>query len=557
MMTDGTPWIATLGAVGVFGLVAAAQEVEFRSGPAGVLPARVVDAAPRPIQPPADPVAPPSEAPPTPVDAPGPAPAIASRADLARHYLRVDQLFMPLVGDGPRRVGPEKIAELNRDFDAASMMFLSTNFPRAIAKLEELAQKMLTTGGGEMLPTIGTPITVSVEPPVWWAGSPATPRVRVGSFLPASVDEEVKLELDWDDGRASPIGRPRLEKAIEVKKGRVLALEVPLTEFGAWHEGSEHWPVGNYAVRVTLKGHREFGAARFCVVPASLDAARIRNEKALAEALAARPDLDEAVKLCRARNRVLVDYPGSTNPEEFLADYPSLVAEIAGEVEAVGNGKNPYARRVGEIYRPIIGRGTPDGKPVPCMVYAPKAAADDTPRPLVIALHGAGGDESMFIRGYGAGRLVQLAEEKGFIVASAQSYKLGGREAVFDLLLDQLGKDYAIDRSRVYVIGHSMGAGAATYFAGARPDTVAGVVCFAGLGRPGARTAPMLVYAGALDPIVRPDTIRAAFEEARSRNLPIELREEPDYGHTLIVGAKMGEAVEWLLKKSLGPAPKP
>ncbi len=553
---SGPVVVLMLALAGTVGAPVASQgETGLRHDHENVPRALVIDAAVRrlqpPVQPPADPVAD------EPAPPPGPPPAVASRVHMANHYLWVDALFMPLIGDGPRRVGPEKIAEFNREFDAATIQFFASNYPGAIARFDELGQRMQTTEGGEIPPSIGAPIVASVDPPVWWPGSPATPRVRLGSCLPVEAEGKVTVELTWTDGRASPQGRPRTEKEIVLKKGEAFALEVALEEFGPWPGGGEHWAVGTYFVEARVLGRREWSRARYCVVPGSLDESRKAHEERLNAARTAHPALGDVITLCRVRNRLLTDYPGTVDPAEFMADFPALGAELEGEVAAIEEGRNPYARRVGEVYRPIVGKGTPDSKPVPCVVYAPSVAADDTLRPLVIALHGAGGDASMFIRGFGAGRLTQLAEDKGFVVASVQSYKLAGRGEVFDLLLAQLERDYAIDRSRVYVIGHSMGAGVATYFAGARPRAVAGAVCFAGLGRPGLRTAPILAYTGGLDAIARSNQIRAALDEARSKNLPLELREAEHYGHTLLVNARLDEAVEWLLGKSLAPPPAP
>lgn len=40
------------------------------------------------------------------------------------------------------------------------------------------------------------------------------------------------------------------------------------------------------------------------------------------------------------------------------------------------------------------------------------------PRPLLVVLHGAGGDENMFPEAYGAGIIKRIAEKHGLLVAS-------------------------------------------------------------------------------------------------------------------------------------------
>jgi len=51
----------------------------------------------------------------------------------------------------------------------------------------------------------------------------------------------------------------------------------------------------------------------------------------------------------------------------------------------------------------------------------------------------------------------------------------------FDALVSQVDKEFSIDRSRVYVFGHSNGAAFATFLLCARPDAVAAVAAHSGI----------------------------------------------------------------------------
>lgn len=81
----------------------------------------------------------------------------------------------------------------------------------------------------------------------------------------------------------------------------------------------------------------------------------------------------------------------------------------------------------------------------------------ERPLPVVIAFHGAGGSENMFFETYGAGRIVSLCEQRGWLLVSPQQGLLGLPMNV-DEILKVLSEHFAIDRDRVFLVGHSMGA---------------------------------------------------------------------------------------------------
>ena len=78
-------------------------------------------------------------------------------------------------------------------------------------------------------------------------------------------------------------------------------------------------------------------------------------------------------------------------------------------------------------------------------------------QPLVIALHGAGGSENMFFDTYGAGKITKLCAKRGWHLVSP---RVSGRFPAS--IVDSLSKEWNIDPIRIFVIGHSMGGGAAS-----------------------------------------------------------------------------------------------
>lgn len=519
----------------------------------------------QPVQPPAQPDVQPATQPGATAqpDPSAPAPAIVLRAELATRYLAVDALFTRLVS-GENPPPPERVAALNRRFDDITSLFFSGRMSEAVRVLHDLEREL--SPRDPMPKTIGTGLSLRVEPRVWWAGA-KEPRLTLRSFAPAQVSTTGKLAIT-----AVSRGEPTtlFDQEFAVEAGKVLFVETPLPD--------ALWPRGE-SVRLvaTLDGVSESAEAMFSVVDASLDTLResllkrldaITPHDAASNSAAPAAQANDApptqptpdkkptvsartVEIARHRLVALTDLPSDTDSAQFLADPPALARELTAEVEAIEAGRNPYARRLGEYQRP-------QGKErTPCMIYAPKAAADSTPLPLVIALHGMGGDESMFIRGYGGGLLCRLADDKHFIVAAPLTYKLAGNAAFIDSLIDDAASDYAIDRDRVYVIGHSLGGGVTMYLAQARASTIAAAACIAGAGPVGKRVTPCptLVVGAELDRIGGPTRVRPFIQAAIADAKPVEYREVKNYGHTFVVGRVLPEVTEWMFQHTLSNRP--
>lgn len=545
-------------------------------------PAVLAQPVQAPTQPPAQPGAQPGATPQP--DPNSPAPAVVLRAELASRYLSVDALFTKLVS-GPNPPPPERVAALNRQFDDITALFFGGRMPEAVRALHDLERDL--SPRDPMPKTIGTGLSLRVEPRVWWTGA-KEPRVTLRSYSPAQVSTTGKLAIkSVSRGKENTL----FEQEFAVETGKVVFVETPLPE--------TNWPRGE-SVRfiATLDGVSESADASFSIVDGSLDTLRESLLKRLdaikptedagdtnapgAEKSPDKPVRDttnasgespapkkpegtgakasrdagnvvtpRVVQIARSRLAALTDAPSDTDSAQFLADPPALARELTAEVEAIEAGKNPYTRRLGEYQRPQ-GRDR-----TPCTIYAPKAASDSTPLPLVIALHGMGGDDSMFIRGYGGGLLCRLAEDKNFIVAAPLTYKLAGNAAFIDSLVEDVSTDYAIDRDRVYVIGHSLGGGVAMYLAQARASTIAAAACIAGAGPVGKKVTPCptLVVGAELDRIGGPTRVRPFIQAAIADGKPVEYREVKNYGHTLVVGRVLPELIDWMFQHTLSNRP--
>ena len=135
-----------------------------------------------------------------------------------------------------------------------------------------------------------------------------------------------------------------------------------------------------------------------------------------------------------------------------------------------------------------------------CWVPKPEEGSDK--RPLVLALHGAGGSENMFFDAYGAGLVVDLCRARGWYLMAPRLAMFGG--AKLETLLDEALKLLPdVDPSRVFVVGHSMGAARGQRLAERSADRLAAFAALGG-GRKSRRAAemnklPVYVGAGAED----------------------------------------------------------
>jgi predicted esterase len=191
------------------------------------------------------------------------------------------------------------------------------------------------------------------------------------------------------------------------------------------------------------------------------------------------------------------------------------------------------------------------GSAVKVMVHVPEDSRGA--RPVIVALHGAGGDERMFFTAYGAGRLREIADRVGAVVVTPNTMQLGLRAERFPELLDALERRTAIDRARVYVLGHSMGAGVTARLAALHPSRIRAVACIAGpCGAPGAGDPPRLVVAGSLDPLAPPARLRPPPGTDTAR---VSYREATGWGHTLLVGHVLDDTIRWLLSHRTAGSP--
>ncbi|MCA8925200.1 MAG: hypothetical protein KDD82_25545 [Planctomycetes bacterium] len=425
----------------------------------------------------------------------------ATRGDLALAYMAVERAL----ASEPQRAESLRV-KTNRDFDQATLAFFSGATGKALRGLRALTVELLgqLPGDGE-----GIPLGVTLEPAVWVRGS-AAPRVVLAEPFAGEAGLELRLVSLREP---QVVGRCRLEPGES-------AVSFSAAEL----------PAGVYTLEARAR-RAYLPLARFTVCDTDPEALRGQ----LSARLDRLPKSPEA-EVLRARLGLLTKTPDPQDTTQVLSELPALGPSLRAELASLERGDDPYRARLGSTWRPYrVG-----GSAVGLRVYAPEAARRAEPLPLVVAFHGAGGDENMFAWGYGGGVLEELAEEHGFLLASPRTEAfVRGPGRAFEALLATLADDYRIDRRRIYCLGHSLGVMALDGVLRGAGDRLAGALCFSGM--PRARSAlPTHALLGANDPLV-------PARSAKSPRPSLELEVLEGYGHTLGVGPSLPAEVEWLL----------
>lgn len=448
----------------------------------------------------------------------------ATRADLLEALIAVEQTYAdnPLDNDGRRAT--------QQRFDNATLDFFLQQLSPAARELRRLAIELQTgRKDGAAGPTTAL-LRVRVAPATWRPGAGA---VTLTAALLPSVDPPADFDVTLRAVHADNPDEVAFERTLRVGAGRLR--EATLNVAAAA-------PPGVYLIEARGPDWARLTVARWRISTQDLDALRTANATRLAALDFANERLAKAHTIAASRNGLLQNAPAAETSAAYLANPDALATAVTAEIAALEAGDNPYRERTGEYWRVVAGAEPP----LPLRLYVPTSAVVQPKAPLLIALHGFGGDEQLFFEGYGAGRCVALAERYGFILAAPRTEPLLTEPDLLAALLDELADDYDFDRSRVYLLGHSLGATAAVELA--RVADVAAVALFAGGQNIADATAlpPTRLYAGRVDPIAQLVLLRQAVATARDRGVSIDLHVDDHAGHTLLVADQLDDAVAWL-----------
>jgi predicted peptidase len=206
-----------------------------------------------------------------------------------------------------------------------------------------------------------------------------------------------------------------------------------------------------------------------------------------------------------------------------------------------------------------------DGKEAKYVVFVPKAYTGEKALPLILFLHGSGetGTDGKKQAVTGLGKAIKAQEDSfPFLAVFPQSQKRDWKAASEDgkraiAILDEVEKNYKVDKKKVYLTGLSMGGYGTWSFAAAYPERWAAIVPICGGGDTKSaekiKNIPCWCFHGDKDNAVNVEMSRKmtkALKDAGAKE--VEYTEYPGVGHNSwdkAYGTK--ELYEWLLKHEL------
>ena len=218
------------------------------------------------------------------------------------------------------------------------------------------------------------------------------------------------------------------------------------------------------------------------------------------------------------------------------------------------------------------------GEEMKYVFYKSSKVSKDEKAPLIVALHGLGGDGNFLVRE----RLVDLAEEGGYIVVGPLGYNVSGwygspvvvfgdrpieppnltelSEKDVMNVLGLMRKEFKIDSDRTYLMGHSMG-GAGTLFLGSKYASdwaaIAGIAPAAFLMQDNRAEylkkindagIPVLIVQGGKDTAVPAENTRIWIDTMRELGVTYEFLEFSDGDHGTVIGDGMPEIFRFFEK---------
>ena len=300
-----------------------------------------------------------------------------------------------------------------------------------------------------------------------------------------------------------------------------------------------------------------------------LDARLRQIEAAVAAAPAEiRDDLQYPADYIRKINRGAVEL-GQFNVATEIAAAESIAA-------AAKSGKNPFVGRTGGFERHYVLDAAKEI--MPYRVYIPTSYNGSKPYPLIVALHGLGANEDSFMDSY-AKTVPTLAEQRGYIVVAPLGFRVDGfygfslptdasptdrrrvelsEQDVMEVL-KRARADYKIDESRIYLMGHSMGAIGTWAIAAKHPTIWAALAPFSGLGNPSTiatfKHIPQIVVHGDADPTVNVSGSRTMVAEMKKLGVDHVYIEVPGGNHTDMVVPNIPKAFDFFDSKRKSATP--
>ncbi len=244
---------------------------------------------------------------------------------------------------------------------------------------------------------------------------------------------------------------------------------------------------------------------------------------------------------------------GEVSPLRY--DFKSEFAAANAILDALEAGRDPFLGKRGDLRKAY--RSGVDQSLQPYRVFVPEVYDGTKPSPLLIALHGMGGDENSMFDSYGE-NMKREAQRVGFLVAcpkgrdTASMYRGSAEQDVLDVIA-AVRRDYRVDPSRIYLMGHSMGGYGTWSVAMAHPELFAALGPISGGGDPTGmvkiRDIPEYVVHGDNDKTVNVSQSRRMVEAGKQAGATIVYVEVPGGSHTSVAAPQFGPMLDFFAKQ--------
>jgi predicted esterase len=257
-----------------------------------------------------------------------------------------------------------------------------------------------------------------------------------------------------------------------------------------------------------------------------------------------------ALQLCDRAKR------GEVNPQNI--DFHKELSAAQTIADALTAGKDPFAGRHGDFH--LAYRSNVDNDLQPYRLFVPDSYDGSKATPLVVALHGMGGDENSMFDGYGKSVTAE-AGKKGFLVVApkgrglASMYRGTAEQDVMDVLAE-VRRDYKVDPARIYLMGHSMGGYGTWSVAVSHPDVFAALAPISGGGDTAAlakiKNIPEYVTHGDDDRTVNVSQSRRMVEAGKKLGIDITYVEVPGGSHGGVAQPAIAPIMEFFSHQAQG-----
>ncbi len=202
---------------------------------------------------------------------------------------------------------------------------------------------------------------------------------------------------------------------------------------------------------------------------------------------------------------------------------------------------------------------TLNGREFPLRLFVP-ASYDPLRRyPAVVALHGGGVDENSYFDRYERGRIKQVAEAKGMMVLCPRRPRttLGEEAQHVGAALHEVAQRYSLDRTRLYLLGHSAGGSCALYQAAFTAHPFAAVASLAGAGfldpapAPRGLRVPVFLAAATGDEVAPVNRMRRTRDRLNAAGVAFTYHETQGSDHNAFVAPLFEKVFDWFLTHRL------